>query len=155
LQVAVVGAGDYEENRCSLAEELGRRIAEGGHVLITGGLGGVMEAASRGAKEAGGVAVGILPGEKVAANPYVTVAIGTGMGHGRNAIVVRSADVVIALPGLYGTLSEIALALKMEKRVIDLGDWNVEGMVRAESLDEAMEIVEAEEGGTPVRRKRV
>ena len=103
MQVAVVGAGDYEERRCSLAMELGRKIAEGGHVLITGGLGGVMEAACQGAREAGGVTVGVLPGEKEAANPFVAVAIGTGMGHGRNAILVRSADVVIALPGLYGT----------------------------------------------------
>jgi uncharacterized protein (TIGR00725 family) len=110
--------------------------------LITGGLGGVMEAASEGAKEAGGVTVGILPGEKETANPFVTVAIGTGMGHGRNAIIVRSADVVIALPGLYGTLSEIALALKMDKMVIDLGDWNVDGMLKADSPEEAMLIAE-------------
>jgi uncharacterized protein (TIGR00725 family) len=135
--VAVVGAGEYEENRCNLAREMGH-----GHVLITGGLGGVMEAASEGAKEAGGVTVGILPGEKETANPFVTVAIGTGMGHGRNAIIVRSADVVIALPGLYGTLSEIALALKMDKMVIDLGDWNVDGMLKAESPEEAMLIAE-------------
>jgi uncharacterized protein (TIGR00725 family) len=142
VQVAVVGAGDYEENRCVLARELGRKIAERGHVLITGGLGGVMEAASEGSKEAGGITVGILPGEKEAANPYVTVAIGTGMGHGRNAIIVRSADVVIALPGIYGTLSEIALALKMDKMVIDLGDWNIEGMLKAESPEEAMLLAE-------------
>jgi uncharacterized protein (TIGR00725 family) len=142
VQVAVVGAGEYEENRCNLARELGRKIAERGHVLITGGLGGVMESASEGAKEAGGVTVGILPGEKETANPYVTVAIGTGMGHGRNAIIVRSADVVIALPGIYGTLSEIALALNMGKLVIDLGDWNIEGMLKAESPEEAMLIAE-------------
>jgi uncharacterized protein (TIGR00725 family) len=101
-----------------------------------------MEAASEGSKEAGGITVGILPGEKEAANPYVTVAIGTGMGHGRNAIIVRSADVVIALPGIYGTLSEIALALKMDKMVIDLGDWNIEGMLKAESPEEAMLLAE-------------
>jgi uncharacterized protein (TIGR00725 family) len=142
VQVAVVGAGEYEETRCNLAREMGRKIAEHGHVLITGGLGGVMEAASEGAKEAGGVTVGILPGEKETANRYVMVAIGTGMGHGRNAIIVRSADVVIALPGLYGTLSEIALALKMDKMVIDLGDWNVEGMLKAESPEEAMQLAE-------------
>ncbi len=142
MQVAVVGAGEYEENRCTLAREMGRKIAEHGHVLITGGLGRVMEAASEGAREAGGVTVGILPGEKETANPFVTVAIGTGMGHGRNAIIVRSADVVIALPGIYGTLSEIALALKMDKKVIDLGDWNIEGMLKAESPEEAMLIAE-------------
>ncbi|MGC9515091.1 TIGR00725 family protein [Methanocrinis sp.] len=142
MQMAVVGAGEYEENRCSLAREVGRKIAEHGHVLITGGLGGVMEAASEGAKEAGGVTVGILPGEKETANPFVMVAIGTGMGHGRNAIIVRSADAVIALPGIYGTLSEIALALKMDKLVIDLGDWNVDGMIKAESPEEAMLLAE-------------
>jgi uncharacterized protein (TIGR00725 family) len=142
VQVAVVGAGEYEENRCNLAREMGRKIAERGHVLITGGLGGVMESASEGAKEAGGVTVGILPGEKETANSYVTVAIGTGMGHGRNAIIVRSADVVIALPGIYGTLSEIALALKMDKMVIDLGDWNIDGMLKAESPEEAILLAE-------------
>jgi uncharacterized protein (TIGR00725 family) len=142
VQVAVVGAGEYEETRCDLARELGRKIAEHGHVLITGGLGGVMEAASEGARKAGGVTVGILPGEKETANPFVTVSIGTGMGHGRNAIIVRSADVVIALPGLYGTLSEIALALKMDKMVIDLGDWNVDGMLKATSPEEAMQLAE-------------
>ncbi len=142
MQVAVVGAGEYEEKRCDLAREVGRKIAEHGHVLITGGLGGVMEAASEGAREAGGVTVGILPGEKETANPFVTVAIGTGMGHGRNAIIVRSADAVIALPGLYGTLSEVALALKMDKRVIDLGDWNVEGMLKARSPEEAILLAE-------------
>ena len=150
MQVAVVGAGEYEENRCSLAREMGRKIAEHGHVLITGGLGGVMESASEGAKDAGGVTVGILPGEKETANSYVTVAIGTGMGHGRNAIIVRSADVVIALPGLYGTLSEIALALKMDKLVIDLGDWNVEGMLKAESPEEAILIAEGKKAARKV-----
>mgnify|MGYP001215984068 CR=1 FL=1 len=142
MQVAVVGAGEFEEKRCDLAREMGRKIAEHGHVLITGGLGGVMEAATEGAKKAGGVTIGILPGEKETANRYVMVAIGTGMGHGRNAIIVRSADVVIALPGLYGTLSEIALALKMDKMVIDLGDWNVDGMIKAESPEEAMQLAE-------------
>ena len=142
MQVAVVGAGEYEETRCNLAREVGRKIAEHGHVLITGGLGGVMEAASEGAREAGGVTVGILPGEKETANRYVSVSIGTGMGHGRNAVIVRSADAVIALPGLYGTLSEIALALKMDKLVIDLGDWNVDGMLKAESPEEAMQLAE-------------
>jgi len=140
--VAVVGAGENEETRCNLAREVGRKIAEHGHVLITGGLGGVMEAASEGAREAGGVTVGILPGEKETANRYVSVSIGTGMGHGRNAVIVRSADAVIALPGLYGTLSEIALALKMDKKVIDLGDWNVDGMLKAESPEEAILLAE-------------
>jgi uncharacterized protein (TIGR00725 family) len=97
-----------------------------------------MEAVCKGAKEAGGLSVGILPGEKEEANEYAGVAIATGMGHARNVIVVKSADAVVALPGGYGTLSEIALALKMGKRVIALGTWDVPGTVRAETAEEAV-----------------
>ncbi len=145
VQVAVIGAGECEEETRLLAREVGQRIAEAGHVLISGGLGGVMEAASRGAREAGGLTVGVLPGERGSQNSYVDVAIATGMSHARNAIVVRSADAVIALPGSYGTLSEIALALKMGRRVVDLGGWNVDGMVKAGSAEEAVRMVEYKE----------
>jgi len=140
VQVAVIGAGECKEDASELAREVGRKVAEHGHVLITGGLGGVMEAASSGAKEAGGLVIGVLPGEKEAANPYVDVAIATGMNHARNAIIVRSADAVIAMPGRYGTLSEIALALKMGRRVINLSEWDVEGTVRAKSAEEAVRL---------------
>lgn len=141
MQVAVIGAGECEEETRLLAREVGRRIAEAGHVLISGGLGGVMEAASQGAREAGGLTVGVLPGERGSQNSYVDVAIATGMSHARNAIVVRSADAAIALPGSYGTLSEIALALKMGRRVVDLGGWDVDGMVKAGSAEEAVRMV--------------
>ena len=121
-----------------MAEELGKMLAEHGHVILCGGLGGVMEAVCRGASEANGVAVGILPENKEDANRYVKISIGTGMAHARNAIIVRSADVVIALPGEYGTLSEIALALKMRKRVISLKSWNVPGAISCNTAKEAV-----------------
>jgi uncharacterized protein (TIGR00725 family) len=121
-----------------MAEELGKRLDEHGHVILCGGLGGVMEAVCRGAREANGVAVGILPENKEDANRYVEISIGTGMGHARNDIIVRSADVVIALPGEYGTLSEIALALKMRKRVVSLKSWNVPGAISCNTAEEAV-----------------
>ena len=142
MQVAVIGAGLCEEKVSRLARDVGMRIAKRGHILITGGLGGVMEAASQGAKEAGGIVVGILPGERDSANPYVDVAVATGMGHARNAIVVRSSDVVIALPGSYGTLSEIALALKMNRPVVDMSGWNVDGTIEAKDPEEAVKLAE-------------
>jgi len=142
LQVAVIGAGECGEEQLVLAKELGKQIAQAGHVLLTGGLGGVMEAVSEGAKEAGGITIGILPGEKETHNPYVDIPIATGMGHARNVILVRSADVVIALYGLYGTLSEIALALKMERKVIDLGGSNFAGTIKAQTPEEAVKLIE-------------
>jgi uncharacterized protein (TIGR00725 family) len=121
---------------------VGRELASRGVVLVCGGLGGVMEAACRGAKESGGRTVGILPGaDRSAANPYVDVAIATGLGEARNALVVRAADALIAVGGGYGTLSEVALALKAGKRVVGLGTWDVEGVVAADSPEAAVETV--------------
>ena len=101
-----------------------------------------MEAACRGAKEAGATTVGILPGtDRAAANPYVDVAVPTGLGEARNALVVRAADALVAVGGGYGTLSEIALALKAGKRVVGLGTWDVEGVETAASPAEAVETV--------------
>src|SRR5229473_686544 len=111
--IAVVGAGACEPEVARVAEEVGRLLGRAGAVLVCGGLGGVMEAACRGAREAGAITVGILPGERrSAANPWVTVALPTGLGELRNGLVVRAADALIAIGGAYGTLSEIALALK-------------------------------------------
>jgi uncharacterized protein (TIGR00725 family) len=137
----VIGGGVCGEDVSRIAEDLGRMIAEAGHVLICGGLGGVMEAVCHGAKKAGGVAVGVLPGDKLDANPHVEIAIATGMGHARNAIIVRSADAVIALPGEYGTLSEIALALKIGKKVISLKSWNVPGAISCDTVEEAVRLL--------------
>jgi len=111
-------------------------------VVVCGGLGGVMEAACRGAKEAGATTVGILPGaDRSAANPFVDVAIPTGLGEARNALVVRAADALIAVGGAYGTLSEIALALKAGKRVAGIGTWDVEGVIAAPDAAAAVEAV--------------
>jgi uncharacterized protein (TIGR00725 family) len=118
---------------------VGRLVAERGAVLVCGGLGGTMEAACRGAKGAGGRTVGLLPGvDRSAANPFVDVAIPTGLGEARNAVVVRAADVLIAVGGGYGTLSEIALALRAGKRVIGLGTWEIEGVTAVEGPESAV-----------------
>jgi uncharacterized protein (TIGR00725 family) len=134
--VAIVGAG---EGPTGAAAEVGRLVAERGAVLVCGGLGGVMEAACRGAKQAGGMTVGILPGtDRADANPYVDIALPTGLGEARNALVVRAADVLIAVGGGYGTLSEIALALKAGKRVIGLDTWEIEGVSPADGPEAAV-----------------
>jgi uncharacterized protein (TIGR00725 family) len=109
-----------------MAAEIGRYIAENGGVLICGGLGGVMEGAARGAKEAGGVTIGVLPNEtRDEANEYIDHVIATGLGDARNMIVVRSADAVIALPGKYGTLTEMAFALLAEIPVVSVSAWKL------------------------------
>ncbi|HEV7807416.1 MAG TPA: TIGR00725 family protein [Solirubrobacteraceae bacterium] len=131
--MAVVGAGDdVQAEALERAEAVGAELARRGAVLVCGGLGGIMEAACRGAVAAGGTTVGILPGgDRGAANSWVTIAIATGLGELRNGLVVRSVDAVIAIAGEYGTLSEIALALKARKRVVGLGSWEIPGMVAA------------------------
>ncbi len=126
LVIAVIGEGDPTPEIAALAEAVGREIAAAGAVLVCGGLGGVMAAACRGAQSRGGVTVGILPGARHAdANAWVTYPIPTGLGHLRNAIVVRSAHAVIAVGGKYGTLSEIALAKIDGIPVIGLDTWQV------------------------------
>jgi uncharacterized protein (TIGR00725 family) len=128
--VAVIGggAGAAGEDVLAAAEAVGRGLAQAGAVLVTGGRGGVMEAACRGAASAGGVAVGLLPGDDVAeANRWVTIPLRTGLGEGRNVLVARAGDAVIAIGGEYGTLSELGFALKLGRPVIGLGTW---GLVR-------------------------
>jgi len=126
LHVGVIGEGVCSRRVAALAERVGRAIAEAGAVLLCGGLGGVMEAASRGAARAGGTVVGLLPGfEARDANRWVGIPIVTGMDQARNVILVRSSDAVIAVGGRYGTLSEIALALKLGRPVVGLGTWRL------------------------------
>jgi len=133
-RVAVIGASESTAAQATLAEEVGRRIAEAGWVLYTGGLGGVMEAASRGARAAGGRVIGILPGNAVHdANPYVEIPIVTGMGHARNVILVQSVDGLVAIGGGPGTLSEIAVALKVGRPVVGLGSWEIPGVEAVDS----------------------
>lgn len=124
--VAVIGDGACDLATAAVAEEVGRRLAEAGATVVCGGLGGVMEAACRGAKAVGGQTIGILPGERARdANPFVDIAIVTGMGEARNVLVVKSAEAVIAVGGRYGTLSEIALALKLGKPVVGIRSWQL------------------------------
>jgi uncharacterized protein (TIGR00725 family) len=146
--VAVVGAGAADARLAAVAFEVGRRLAERGAVMVCGGLGGVMEAACRGAKSAGGTTVGILPGtDRREANPFVDLAVATGLGEARNALVVRAGDAVIAVGGEFGTLSEIALALKAGKRVVGIETWElakggqaVVAIARAKTAEEAVEL---------------
>lgn len=128
--ILVSGGAQATARALVLAEEVGSAIAKSGATLLTGGLGGVMEAASRGAKQAGGLTVGVIPGsDSQAANRYVDIVIASGMTHGRNVILVHSADAVIALPGSFGTLSEVALALVMGKPVVSLESWRPDDQV--------------------------
>jgi hypothetical protein len=125
--IAVVGPGSAPEQPLREAEQVGRRLAEAGAVVVCGGLGGVMEAACRGAKSAGGTTLGVLPGtDRAAANAWVDIALPSGLGEARNALVVRAADAVVAVAGEYGTLSEIALALKAGKPVVGVGTWSLD-----------------------------
>lgn len=123
--VSVIGGATCSEREAAIAESVGRALAANGFTLVCGGRGGVMEAACRGATAAGGITVGILPGRyRQEGNPYLTVCIPTGLGDARNAVVVCAADVVIAIGGGYGTLSEIGLALKMGKPVLGIETWS-------------------------------
>ena len=122
--IAVIGGGQPSPEEIKLAEEVGREIAKQGAMLVCGGLGGVMEAACRGASDEGGVTIGILPGDRTeTANPYVQIPIVTGMGYARNVLVVKTAQAVIAIDGSYGTLSEIAHARQSNIPVIGLNTW--------------------------------
>jgi uncharacterized protein (TIGR00725 family) len=135
--VAVVGAGDAVEGSgpWTIGEAVGAAVARARAVLVCGGLGGVMAAACRGARAAGGRTVGFLPGEdRRAANPWVELAVPTGLGEARNLLVVRSADAVVAVGGGYGTLSEIALARKLGRPVVGLSTWSARAPAAAEPL---------------------
>lgn len=137
--IAVIGSGTADESLRETAEQVGRLIAKRNAVLVCGGLGGVMEAAARGAKSEGGTTVGILPQDhKDYANPWIDIAVATGFGEGRNVIIVRTADALIAVGGEYGTLSEIAFGLRNGKPVIGLHTWNIRGVIKAADAEEAV-----------------
>ena len=137
--IGVIGGSTATKGQLEAAYKVGSLLAAHQAVLVCGGMGGVMEAACRGAKAEAGLTVGILPtAERSQANRYVDVAIATGMGEARNLAIVRTADVLIAIGGSFGTLSEIGFALKMGKKVIGLRTWNIEGVVSAETADSAL-----------------
>ncbi|MCR4438940.1 MAG: TIGR00725 family protein [bacterium] len=140
--VAVLGGAVCSQEISQLAYEVGRLIAEQGGVLICGGRSGVMEAACRGAQEHGGLTVGILPGDDAGeANPFVQIAIATGLGEARNVLIVKSADAAIAVDGGYGTLSEIAFCLKLGVPVVGVQTWTIDpGIHQAHSAAEAVQM---------------
>lgn len=141
IRIAVIGGSRPGRQALDTALEVGRLIARSGAVVVCGGLGGVMEAASRGAREEGGLVVGILPGNfPVDANPWIDIPIVTGLGYTRNALVVMNADAIIAVDGEYGTLSEIAHGLIHGKKVVGLRTWDVRGVAVAETAEEAVRL---------------
>jgi uncharacterized protein (TIGR00725 family) len=148
LLIAIIGASDCSAPEAEMAETVGRVLAEGGATLVCGGRGGVMEAACRGARQAGGLTVGILPGnDPDEANPYVDVAVATGLGEARNAIVARTARAVIAIGGQYGTLSEMAFALKAGLPVLGLRTWRLappgsKGLAPVVYFDDPVEVAQ-------------
>jgi uncharacterized protein (TIGR00725 family) len=140
IAIAVIGAGDAPADVRHSAFEIGREIARAGAVLVNGGLGGVMEAAAAGTRSEGGHTVGILPGyDTAAANQHVEFVVATGMGEARNAIVVASADAVIALAGEGGTLAEIGFALKLGRPIVALDSWHeLKGLERSATPADAV-----------------
>jgi uncharacterized protein (TIGR00725 family) len=139
-RIGLIGGSRAGKKFCEMAAEVGRLVAERGGILVCGGMAGVMEAACRGAKEAGGLTVGIIPGSRrTDANAFVDIAVATGMGYTRNSLVVMNSDVVIAVDGEYGTLSEIAYAFVHEKKVFGLSSWEIEGVVKAKDPRDAVE----------------
>ena len=151
IRVGVIGGARPESKFRKIAFDVGQLIAEKGAILICGGLSGVMEAAARGAKKAGGLSVGILPGNTPKdANAYIDIAIATGMGYSRNHLVVMNADVLIAVDGEYGTLSEIAYGCVHGKKIIGIGTWDIEGVLPVDTAEEAVD--KALEGFFPLIR---
>ncbi len=140
IVISVIGGSTISAKVEDLAEAVGKMIAELECVLLCGGLGGAMEAAAKGAQKAGGMTIGLLPGkDKRDANPYVDIALPTSIGYARNTIVACAADIIVALPGSFGTNSEICYGLVYGRPVVDLGDWNIEGMIDAKNITEAEE----------------
>ncbi|MEM2461937.1 MAG: TIGR00725 family protein [Archaeoglobaceae archaeon] len=140
MQIGVIGSGFCNEETYKLAYRVGELIAEKGCILINGGLGGVMEASAKGAKSKGGITVGVLPRGVEEANPYIDIKIATNMGHARNMIIVHSSDALISIGGEYGTISELAIALKERKRVASLKPPVIlRGMKIFETAEEAVD----------------
>jgi uncharacterized protein (TIGR00725 family) len=140
--IAVIGGRKADKALKKEAEAVGRLIAGKGGILVCGGMHGIMEAASKGAKQAGGLTIGILPQDhKRDANPYIDIPIATGLGIGRNVVIARTADAMIAIGGEYGTLSEIAFGLQMGKPVVGIKSWNVKGVIPTKDAEEAVRTV--------------
>ena len=152
--VAVVGPSDATPEQAGDARDVGRRLASAGAVVVCGGLGGVMHAVAQGCAEAGGVSIGLLPGDdRSAASPLLTVAVATGIGEARNALVVRASDVVVAIAGGFGTLSEIGFALRIGRPVIGLGTWDLTRPGRPAPIESARDTADAVERALALARR--
>lgn len=144
MQVSVIGGSDIDERQDELVEAVGREVAERGHVLVCGGLGGTMRAACRGAREVDGETIGILPGEdRSAANEYVTTPIATGLGHARNALVAMNGDGVVALEGGSGTVSELGLAGVYDRPIAGIDTYDVPGVEHVSTPEGALDYLES------------
>ncbi len=138
ITISVIGGSKINSKVEKLAHETGKIVAKVGGILVCGGLNGAMMAASRGAKEEGGLTIGLLPGKsKNDANPFIDIALPTSIGFARNAMVACCADIIVALPGSHGTRCEISYGLVYDRPVIDLGGWKVKGMIRVKDLKAA------------------
>ena len=140
IRIGVIGGSQPDKESRQNAFRVGQLIAKKGGILVCGGLSGVMEAASRGAKEAGGLTLGILPGNSADdANVYVDIPIATGIGYARNSLVALNSDVIIAINGRYGTLTEIAYGCIYGKKIIGIGTWDIDAVIKVKSAEEAVE----------------
>ena len=154
ILISVIGGHKTDKKTAVLAESMGRAIAQLGAILICGGLSGVMEHAAKGAKSAGGKTVGILPGDdKNDANPFIDIPIPTGLGFTRNTLVAGCADIVVAMPGKEGTLSEIGFALSAKKPVIGLKTWDIPGVIKATDVDDAVRYIKKILKGKALKKK--
>jgi uncharacterized protein (TIGR00725 family) len=140
IRIGVIGGAKPDKKSLKTAHEVGQLIAEKGAILVCGGLSGIMESAARGAKQNNGLTMGILPGESPGeANPYIDIAVATGIGYARNSIVAMNSDVIIAIDGQYGTLTEIAYGCVYGKKIIGIGTWDIAGVIQVESAEKAVE----------------
>ena len=141
VRIGVIGGAKPDPEFRKIAFKIGQLIGEKGAILVCGGLSGIMEAAARGAKQTEGLTIGILPGNSPQdANPYIDIAIATGLGYSRNSLVAMNADVLIAIDGQYGTLTEIAYGCIYGKKIIGIGTWDIEGVIKAETAEDAVEL---------------
>ncbi|MBU0469524.1 MAG: TIGR00725 family protein [Candidatus Omnitrophica bacterium] len=142
IVVSVIGGHEINQEVENIAYNVGKIVAEVGAVLVCGGLGGVMKAAAKGCSEAGGLTIGLLPGkDKSDANEYIKIALPTTIGYARNAMVASSADIIIALPGSHGTACEISYGFVYKRPIIDIGNWDKEGMLKANNVSEVKGIL--------------
>ncbi|MDP2924087.1 MAG: TIGR00725 family protein [Candidatus Omnitrophota bacterium] len=140
--VTVIGGHSCSKEVEQLAQNLGKKLAKVVDYLVCGGLSGTMMAVCQGFKAGGGVTIGIIPSyNKNDANPYIDIVIPTGLGLARNVLVIQAGDIVVALPGEYGTLSEIAYCMQFGKPIISLGSWDIKGVIKAKTVEEVVDII--------------